>query len=129
MEIANLTTLVEKGAGLNFGGEQQSQELSEQKEQLTRQLEESLEEVSALRDKLTRAQEEVSVAEQQQNVSDERVQELVKETKVHKQNEYKEVSRRRQVEEELEKKKSEFAWLRNVGLECDALCRRAGNQG
>ena len=121
MEIANLTSLVEKGAGLDFGGEQQSQEIAEQKEQLTKQLEESLEEVTALRAKLTRSQDEVSVAEQQKNVSEERVLELVKETKVHKQNEYKEVSRRRQVEEELEKKRSELPSYGVCSLECDGF--------
>ena len=108
MEIANLTTLVEKGAGLNFGGEQQAQELAEQKEQLMRQLEEALEEVSGLRGQLGRTQEEVLVAEKKKTEAEGRVTDLVKETKVHKQNEYKETSRRRQAEEELEKKKSEL---------------------
>ena len=111
MEIANLTTLVEKGAGLNFGGEQQTQELAEQKEQLFKQLEETLEEVSGLRGELGRTQEQVLVAEQKKTEAEGRVAELVKETKVHKQNEYKEVSRRRQAEEELEKKKSKLATL------------------
>lgn len=106
---------------MDFGGEQQSQEIAEQKEQLTKQLEESLEEVTALRAKLTRSQDEVSVAEQQKNVSEERVLELVKETKVHKQNEYKEVSRRRQVEEELEKKRSELPSYGVCSLECDGF--------
>ena len=45
LEIANLTKLVEQGAGLNFGQDASVQELMKQKEDLTKQRDKQLEEI------------------------------------------------------------------------------------
>ncbi len=45
VEIANLTTLVEQGAGLGIGQDSSVQELMKQKEELTKQRDSCLEEI------------------------------------------------------------------------------------
>ena len=45
LEIANLTKLVEQGAGLNFGQDASVQELMKQKEELTKEREAQLEDI------------------------------------------------------------------------------------
>ena len=45
LEIANLTKLVEQGAGLNFGQDASVQELMKQKEELTKERDAQLEDI------------------------------------------------------------------------------------
>ena len=45
LEIANVTKLVEEGAGMNFGQDASVQELIKQKEELTRERDEQLENI------------------------------------------------------------------------------------
>lgn len=45
LEIANLTKLVEQGAGLNFGQDASVQELMKQKEELTKERDTQLEDI------------------------------------------------------------------------------------
>jgi superfamily II helicase len=49
LEIANLTKLVEQGAGLNFGQDASVQELMKQKEDLTKERDTQLEDIVKVR--------------------------------------------------------------------------------
>ena len=49
LEIANLTKLVEQGAGLNFGQDASVQELMKQKEELTKERDAQLEDIVKVR--------------------------------------------------------------------------------
>lgn len=49
LEIANLTKLVEQGAGLNFGQDSSVQELMKQKEELTKERDTQLEDIVKVR--------------------------------------------------------------------------------
>lgn len=49
LEIANLTKLVEQGAGLNFGQDASVQELMKQKEELTKERDTQLEDIVKVR--------------------------------------------------------------------------------
>ncbi len=51
LEIANLTKLVEQGAGLSFGQDTNVQELVKQKEELTKQRDAQLDEIVTVRSK------------------------------------------------------------------------------
>ena len=49
LEIANLTKLVEQGAGLNFGQDASVQELMKQKEELTKERDAQLQDIVKVR--------------------------------------------------------------------------------
>lgn len=61
LEIANLTKLVEQGAGLNFGQDASVQELMKQKEELTKERDAQLEDIVKVRSTMNKSTKPVVI--------------------------------------------------------------------
>lgn len=77
LEIANLSKLVEQGAGLTMGQEHSVNELLKIKEDLTRERDDLLAEIVKLRENLTGSQNKLNKLEQGQDETSQKIQEVI----------------------------------------------------
>lgn len=107
LEIANLTKLVEQGAGLTMGQDHSVQELLKIKDELTKERDEKLAEIVKLREELTVASESLSQAENERTEAQLRISELKEDIQVRSNEAQREMRKKEKLEREMKQVKSD----------------------
>lgn len=107
LEIANLTKLVEQGAGLTMGQDHSVQELLKIKDELTKERDEKLGEIVKMRDELTTASDELSKAENERTEAQMRISELREDIQVRSNEAQREMRKKEKLEREMKQVKGE----------------------
>ncbi|XP_067934774.1 cilia- and flagella-associated protein 58-like [Watersipora subatra] len=106
-EIANLSKLVEQGAGLTMGQEHSVNELLKVKEELTKERDEQLTEIVKLREQMAQAEAEQSKLEEAQEEAKQKIQELTQDIQMRNNEAQRESRRRDKMEKELKQAKAD----------------------
>merc|ERR1712151_1075751 len=107
LEIANLTKLVEQGAGLTMGQDHSVQELLKIKDELSKERDEKLAEIVKLREELTVASESLSQAENERTEAQLRISELKEDIQVRSNEAQREMRKKEKLEREMKQVKSD----------------------
>lgn len=107
LEIANLTKLVEQGAGLTMGQDHSVQELLKIKDELTKERDEKLAEIVKMREELTTASDELSKAENERTEAQMRISELREDIQVRSNEAQREMRKKEKLEREMKQVKGE----------------------
>jgi len=107
LEIANLTKLVEQGAGLTMGQDHSVQELLKIKDELTKERDEKLSEIVKLREELTTASDELGKAEGERTEAMMRISELKEDIQVRSNEAQREQRKKEKLERELKQVSAE----------------------
>ncbi|XP_069140522.1 cilia- and flagella-associated protein 58-like [Argopecten irradians] len=108
MEIANLSKLVEQGAGLTMGQEHSVNELLKIKEDLTKERDEQLNEIVKLRENLAQASAQQQKLEQDRAECEEKIQELNQDIQVRNNEAQRESRKKDKTERELKQAKADL---------------------
>lgn len=108
LEIANLSKLVEQGAGLTMGQEHSVNELLKIKEDLTKERDDLLTEIVKGRDQLSDSQNKLSKLEQDQLESHQKIQELQQDIQVRSNEAQRESRKKDKLERELRQAKADL---------------------
>ncbi|XP_064600239.1 cilia- and flagella-associated protein 58-like [Liolophura sinensis] len=108
LEIANLSKLVEQGAGLTMGQEHSVNELLKIKEDLTKERDEQLSEIVKLREQLNNSHEQQQKLEADKLATEEKIQELNQDIQVRNNEAQRENRKRDKMERELKQTKAEL---------------------
>ncbi|XP_038070552.1 cilia- and flagella-associated protein 58-like [Patiria miniata] len=108
LEIANLSKLVEQGAGLTMGQEHSVNELLKAKEELTKERDEQLAEIVKLREALTEAANGQQKAEQDRSDAENKIAELAQDIQVRSNEAQRETRRKEKLDRELKQSKVEL---------------------
>ncbi|KAL5022872.1 hypothetical protein ScPMuIL_002027 [Solemya velum] len=108
MEIANLSKLVEQGAGLTMGQEHSVNELLKIKEELTRERDDQLQEIVKLREQMAQVGDQQSALEHAKNEAEEKVQELSQDIQMRNNEAQRETRKKDKMERELKQCKSDL---------------------
>nr|CAB3228189.1 coiled-coil domain-containing protein 147 [Phallusia mammillata] len=108
LEIANLTKLVEQGAGLSMGQEHSVNELIKIKEEVTRERDDLLSEIATMRDKLTSASAAQIKAESDREQAEVKIAELQQDIQMKQNEVQRETRKREKMEKELTSEKKEL---------------------
>lgn len=111
LQIANLSKLVEQGAGLSVGQDSSMQELYKKKEQLTKERDAQLEEITTLRRQMAEAMERQQKAEQQREAEENKVRELHEEVTAKTQDLDRENRKKSKLEKEMKKLENDIVEL------------------
>ncbi|XP_031574702.1 cilia- and flagella-associated protein 58-like [Actinia tenebrosa] len=108
LEIANLSKLVEQGAGLTMGQDHSVNELLKIKDELTKERDEKLSEVTKLRDELSGATAKQQKAEQDREEAEMKIAELKEDIQVRSNEAQREARKKEKIEKELKSSKNEL---------------------
>lgn len=108
LEIANLSKLVEQGAGLTMGQEHSVNELLKVKEQLTKDRDEALNEVVKFREELSKTQENLAQIQRQEEDAVNKIQELQSDLQVKSNEIIREQRRKDRLEKEMKLTKADL---------------------
>ncbi|KAJ8317337.1 hypothetical protein KUTeg_005241 [Tegillarca granosa] len=108
MEIANLSKLVEQGAGLTMGQEHSVNELLKAKEDLTRERDEHFNEIVKLREQLAETSNRQSKLDTEKAEAQEKIQELTQDIQVRNNEAQRETRKRDKLERELKQAKADL---------------------
>jgi len=108
LEIANLSKLVEQGAGLTMGQEHSVNELLKIKEELTKERDDSLGDIVKLREQLAQSQANMQHLEEQKNQADEKIQELAQDIQVRNNEAQREARKRDKTDREMKQTKADL---------------------
>ncbi|XP_060555610.1 cilia- and flagella-associated protein 58-like [Ruditapes philippinarum] len=108
LEIANLSKLVEQGAGLTMGQEHSVNELLKIKEDLTKERDESLQEIVKLREQLAQSNSTQQHLEEQKNEAEEKIQELTQDIQMRNNEAQREARKRDKMEREMKQTKADL---------------------
>lgn len=108
MEIANLSKLVEQGAGLTMGQEHSVNELLKMKEELTKERDEQLNDIVKLRESLAQATSQQQKLESDKKECEEKIQELNQEIQVKNNEAQRESRKKDKMERELKQAKADL---------------------
>ncbi|XP_048747175.1 cilia- and flagella-associated protein 58-like [Ostrea edulis] len=108
MEIANLSKLVEQGAGLTMGQEHSVNELLKMKEELTKERDEQLNDIVKLRESLAQATSQEQKLEADKKECEEKIQELNQEIQVKNNEAQRESRKKDKMERELKQAKADL---------------------
>ncbi|XP_071792879.1 cilia- and flagella-associated protein 58-like [Asterias amurensis] len=108
LEIANLSKLVEQGAGLTMGQEHSVNELLKAKEDLTKERDEQLAEIVKLREALTESATNQQKAEQDRSEAENKIAELAQDIQVRSNEAQRETRRKEKLDRELKQSRVEL---------------------
>ncbi|KAK3094779.1 hypothetical protein FSP39_006145 [Pinctada imbricata] len=108
MEIANLSKLVEQGAGLTMGQEHSVNELLKMKEELTKERDEQLTEIVKLREQMAQTSAAQQKIEQDRRECEEKIQELNQEIQMKNNEAQRESRKKDKMERELKQAKADL---------------------
>lgn len=115
LEIANLSKLVEQGAGLTMGQDHSVNELLKIKDELTKERDEKLSEIAKLREELSGASTKQQKAEQDREEAEMKIAELKEDIQVRSNEAQREARKKEKIEKELKQAKSDLE-TRNAEL-------------
>lgn len=115
LEIANLSKLVEQGAGLTMGQDHSVNELLKIKDELTKERDEKLSEIAKLREELSGATTKQQKAEQDREEAEMKIAELKEDIQVRSNEAQREARKKEKIEKELKQAKSDLE-TRNAEL-------------
>lgn len=107
-EIANLSKLVEQGAGLTIGQEHSVNELLKIKEELTKERDEQLQDIVRLRELLAETEGEQKRLEQSETDAQAKIQELTQDIQMRNNEAQREARRKDKMERELKQSKADL---------------------
>lgn len=108
LEIANLSKLVEQGAGLTMGQDHSVNELLKIKDELTKERDDKLSEISKLREELSGATTKQQKAEQDREEAEMKIAELKEDIQVRSNEAQREARKKEKIEKELKQAKSDL---------------------
>lgn len=108
LEIANLSKLVEQGAGLTMGQDHSVNELLKIKDELTKERDEKLSEIAKLRDELSGATTKQQKAEQDREEAEMKIAELKEDIQVRSNEAQREARKKEKIEKELKQAKNDL---------------------
>jgi len=108
LEIANMSKLVEQGAGLTMGQEHSVNELLKIKEDLSKERDDLLSEIVKLREGMTNASEKITNMENEQEESQIKIQELQQDIQVRSNEAQRESRKKDKLERELRQSKADL---------------------
>lgn len=115
LEIANLSKLVEQGAGLTMGQDHSVNELLKIKDELTKERDEKFSEIAKLREELSGATTKQQKAEQDREEAEMKIAELKEDIQVRSNEAQREARKKEKIEKELKQAKSDLE-TRNAEL-------------
>ncbi|RMX44265.1 hypothetical protein pdam_00019510 [Pocillopora damicornis] len=108
LEIANLSKLVEQGAGLTMGQDHSVNELLKIKDELTKERDDKLSEIAKLREELSGATTKQQKAEQDREEAEMKIAELKEDIQVRSNEAQREARKKEKIEKELKQAKSDL---------------------
>lgn len=108
LEIANMSKLVEQGAGLSMGQEHSVNELLKIKEDLTKERDDLLSQIVKFREDMTAAQDKVNTLETDQEEATMKIQELQQDIQVRSNEAQREGRKKDKLERELRQSKADL---------------------
>lgn len=108
LEIANLSKLVEQGAGLTMGQDHSVNELLKIKDDLTKERDEKLSDIAKLRDELSGATMKQQKAEQDREEAEMKIAELKEDIQVRSNEAQREARKKEKTEKELKQAKNDL---------------------
>ncbi|XP_020602734.1 cilia- and flagella-associated protein 58-like isoform X2 [Orbicella faveolata] len=108
LEIANLSKLVEQGAGLTMGQDHSVNELLKIKDDLTKERDEKLSDIAKLRDELSSATMKQQKAEQDREEAEMKIAELKEDIQVRSNEAQREARKKEKIEKELKQAKNDL---------------------
>lgn len=108
LEIANLSKLVEQGAGLTMGQDHSVNELLKIKDDLTKERDEKLSDIAKLRDELSGATMKQQKAEQDREEAEMKIAELKEDIQVRSNESQREARKKEKTEKELKQAKNDL---------------------
>lgn len=108
LEIANLSKLVEQGAGLTMGQDHSVNELLKIKDELTKERDDKLSEIAKLREELSGATTKQQKAEQDREEAEMKIAELKEDIQVRSNEAQRETRKKEKIEKELKQAKSDL---------------------
>lgn len=108
LEIANLSKLVEQGAGLTMGQDHSVNELLKIKDELTKDRDEKLSEIAKMRDELSRATSKQQKAEQDREEAEMKIAELKEDIQVRSNEAQREARKKEKIEKELKQSRNDL---------------------
>lgn len=108
LEIANLSKLVEQGAGLTMGQDHSVNELLKIKDELTKERDDKLSDISKLREELSGATTKQQKAEQDREEAEMKIAELKEDIQVRSNEAQREARKKEKIEKELKQAKSDL---------------------
>lgn len=115
LEIANLSKLVEQGAGLTMGQDHSVNELLKIKDELTKDRDEKLSEITKLREELSNATSKQQKAEQDREEAEMKIAELKEDIQMRNNEAQREARKKEKIEKELKQAKNDLE-ARNAEL-------------
>ncbi|CAH3185376.1 unnamed protein product, partial [Porites evermanni] len=108
LEIANLSKLVEQGAGLTMGQDHSVNELLKIKDELTKERDEKLSEITKMREELSSATAKQQKAEQDREEAEMKIAELKEDIQVRSNEAQREARKKEKIEKELKQAKNDL---------------------
>lgn len=108
LEIANLSKLVEQGAGLTMGQEHSVNELLKIKEELTKERDDQLQDIVKLREQLAQSAATQQHLEEQKQQCEEKIQELSQDIQVRNNEAQRETRKRDKMDREMKQTKADL---------------------
>ncbi|CAH3195513.1 unnamed protein product, partial [Porites evermanni] len=108
LEIANLSKLVEQGAGLTMGQDHSVNELLKIKDELTKERDEKLSEITKMREELSSATTKQQKAEQDREEAEMKIAELKEDIQVRSNEAQREARKKEKIEKELKQAKNDL---------------------
>lgn len=115
LEIANLSKLVEQGAGLTMGQDHSVNELLKIKDELTKDRDEKLSEITKMREELSNATSKQQKAEQDREEAEMKIAELKEDIQMRNNEAQREARKKEKIEKELKQAKNDLE-ARNAEL-------------
>lgn len=115
LEIANLSKLVEQGAGLTMGQDHSVNELLKIKDELTKDRDEKLSEITKMREELSSATSKQQKAEQDREEAEMKIAELKEDIQMRNNEAQREARKKEKIEKELKQAKNDLE-ARNAEL-------------